>query len=214
MNANEVPIMDGSSLPFMELIRDSGVADCDAPRQFLRMLKTIEVRHGDSIARISPASSPQFDITVAYPQHNVGAQHCAFDFDGGNFFKDIASARTFGFKTDLEYLHANGLALGGNFSNAILINAEGAIVNPGGYRAPNELARHKLLDAVGDIALAGHIILGRIESTRSGHALNNALLRAIFADPSSFSLTQAHGESNLIRNNPLMGENNYVFSTR
>lgn len=188
----EVPIMDGSSLPFLHLIATVGVVDCTvnnaaAAREFIKIIKPIEVKHGDAVARLSPAPSPRFSVTVAYPQHNVEKQSCHFDFEDGHFIKDIASARTFGFKTDLEYLHAKGLALGGTFSNAILINEQGKIMNPGGYRFPNELARHKLLDAVGDLALAGGIILGHMESSRSGHTLNNALLRALFADPSAYT---------------------------
>lgn len=188
INGAEMPIMDGSSLPFLHMIASVGIVDCGAaPREFIKIIKPIEAKHGDAYARLLPAATPRFSVTVAYPQHNVGEQQAYFDFEDGNFIKDIASARTFGFKTDLEYLHAKGLALGGNFSNAILINAEGKIMNPGGYRSPNELARHKLLDAVGDVALAGGIILGHMESNRSGHTLNNALLRALFADPSAYT---------------------------
>jgi UDP-3-O-[3-hydroxymyristoyl] N-acetylglucosamine deacetylase len=187
----EVPIMDGSSLPFLHLIAGVGVVDCPASdesnkREFIKIIKPVEVKHGDAYARLLPAPTPRYSVTVAYPQHNVGEQHASFDFEDGHFIKDVASARTFGFKTDLEYLHAKGLALGGNFSNAILINEQGKIMNPGGYRSPNELARHKLLDAIGDMALAGGIILGHMESSRSGHTLNNALLRALFADASAY----------------------------
>ena len=187
----EVPIMDGSALPFLHLIASVGIKDClinnmGAPREFIKILKPVEAKHGDAYARLVPCATPRFSVTVAYPQHNVGEQSSSFDFEDGHFIHDVASARTFGFKTDLEYLHAKGLALGGNFSNAILINEQGKIMNPGGYRSPNELARHKLLDAVGDVALAGGIILGHMESSRSGHTLNNALLRALFADPSAY----------------------------
>ena len=187
----EVPIMDGSSLPFLHLIAGVGVVDCNKPREFIKIIKPVEAKHGDAYARLIPAPSPRYSVTVAYPQHNVGEQHASFDFEDGHFIKDVASARTFGFKTDLEYLHAKGLALGGNFSNAILINEQGKIMNPGGYRSPNELARHKLLDAIGDMALAGGIILGQMESSRSGHTLNNALLRALFADPTSYRKVEA-----------------------
>jgi UDP-3-O-[3-hydroxymyristoyl] N-acetylglucosamine deacetylase len=189
IGGSEVPIMDGSALPFLHMIHDAGITDCDKPREFIKIIKPVEVKHGDGFARFVPANAPRFSITVAYPQHNVGEQSCSFDFKDGHFIDEVASARTFGFKTDLEYLHANGLALGGNFSNAILINEQGKIMNPSGYRANNELARHKLLDAVGDVALAGGIILGHMESNRSGHTLNNALLRALFADPSAYSKT-------------------------
>jgi UDP-3-O-[3-hydroxymyristoyl] N-acetylglucosamine deacetylase len=189
IDGEEVPILDGSSLPFLHLIDDAGIVDCHAPRKFIEIIKPVEVCQGDAFARLSPWPSPRFSVTVAYPQHNVEEQHASFDFKDGNFMTAVANARTFGFKTDLEYLHARGLALGGNFSNAILINDQGKIMNPGGYRCPDELARHKLLDTIGDMALAGGVILGHMESNRSGHALNNALLRALFADFPAFSDT-------------------------
>lgn len=187
----ELPIMDGSSLPFLKLIREAGIKTQEAPRRFIKILRPVEVKRGDAFARLIPAAEPRFTVAVAYPQHNVGEQTCSFDFEEGDFTADIASARTFGFKSDLEYLHANGLALGGNFGNAILINEHGVVVNPGGYRCENELARHKLLDAVGDLALAGAPILGHLQSSRAGHAMNNGLLRALFAEPSAFMWVEA-----------------------
>lgn len=196
----EVPIMDGSSLPFLGQIRAAGTVDCEASRLFLEILRPVEVRHGNAWARMLPSSTPRFTVKVEYPQHNVGEQEASIDFSEDDFADGIAAARTFGFRSDLEYLHANGLALGGNFSNAILISEKGTIVNPGGWRMVDELARHKLLDAVGDFALANAVILGHIESSRSGHALNNSLLRALYADESAFmrrqgSDTQAPAEN-------------------
>jgi UDP-3-O-[3-hydroxymyristoyl] N-acetylglucosamine deacetylase len=186
INGPEVPIMDGSSLPFLQLIAQAGVKDLEAPRMFLEIIRPVTLSQGDTWVTLSPSRTPRYTVSVEYPQHNVGEQSFSLDLAEETFSETVSNARTFGFRSELEYLHANGLALGGNFGNAILINEKGGIVNPGGWRCPNELARHKLLDAVGDFALAGAVILGHMESSRAGHAINNKLLRALFADESAF----------------------------
>jgi UDP-3-O-[3-hydroxymyristoyl] N-acetylglucosamine deacetylase len=186
LDAGEVPLMDGASGFFMGLIAEAGVAVSNTPRRFLKITKPVEVRQGEAFARLEPAATPVFDITVAYPQHKVGPQNHVFDFEEQDFADELASARTFGFESDIEALRRKGLTLGCSLDNAILIGSTGEIVNPEGYRFENELARHKLLDAVGDVALAGAVILGRFTGSRSGHAMNNDLLRALFADKSAF----------------------------
>lgn len=186
LSGAEVPIMDGGSSFFLQLIEQAGVAASSAPRRFIKILKPVEVRKGSSFARFTPAETPQFAITVAYPQHGVAPQSFAFDVENDDFARDVASARTFGFQRDIEALRAKGLTLGGNLENALLIGLDGKPLNKGGYRFENELARHKLLDAIGDISLAGAVILGRFEGHLSGHALNNELLKALFADVSAF----------------------------
>ncbi len=177
----EVPILDGSAAPFFEMIMEAGIAELEAARRFIKVLKRIEVTHNGATAVLEPADAPAFGIEVAYPQHQVGSQSYALDLEESDF-AEVASARTFGFEADLEMLRAKGLTLGGSLDNAILINRSGEIVNPEGYRFENELARHKLLDAIGDLSLAGAVIIGRFTGSRSGHTLNNALLRALFAD--------------------------------
>lgn len=185
LNGPEVPILDGSAAPFFDLIQEAGTVEMNAPRRFIKVLKRIEVRHGDALAALEPDDAPQFSISVAYPQHKVGEQHYAIDFEDRDF-SDIADARTFGFEKDLQALRAKGLTLGGSLDNAILIDEQGGIINPDGYRYADELARHKLLDAVGDLSTAGAVIIGRFNGVRSGHALNNALLQALFADASAY----------------------------
>jgi UDP-3-O-[3-hydroxymyristoyl] N-acetylglucosamine deacetylase len=191
LDAGEVPLMDGASGFFMGLIAEAGVASCNAPRRFLKIIKPVEVRQGEAFARIEPASTPVFHITVAYPQHKIGPQSHVFDFEDQDFTEELATARTFGFESDIEALRRKGLTLGCSLDNAILIGSTGQIVNPEGYRFENELARHKLLDAIGDMALAGSVILGRFTGNRSGHAMNNDLLRALFADKATFVEVQS-----------------------
>lgn len=185
LDGPEVPILDGSAAPFFDMIRDAGTITLGQGRRFIKILKKITVTHGDASATIEPAEAPSFAIRVAYPQHKVGEQVHALDFEETQF-GDIADARTFGFESDLEILRAKGLTLGGSLDNAILIDRDGEVVNPEGYRYTNELARHKLLDAVGDLSLAGGVLVGRFTGDRSGHALNNNLLRAVFADASAW----------------------------
>jgi UDP-3-O-[3-hydroxymyristoyl] N-acetylglucosamine deacetylase len=178
--------MDGCSAFYMNLLDEAGVTTCKTPRRFLKITRPIEVRQGEAFARLEPAESASFDLTVAYTQHKVGPQRCFFDFAENDFTEELSAARTFGFEPDIEALRKKGLTLGCSLDNAILIDAEGRVVNPEGYRFDNELARHKLLDAIGDLSLAGAVILGRFSGNRSGHAMNNALLRALFADTSAF----------------------------
>ncbi len=185
LDGAEVPILDGSAQPFFDMIAQAGVTSLGNPRRFIKILKKVEVSHKDATASLEPADAPSFAISVAYPQHKIGEQQHALDFDDASF-SEIASARTFGFETELEYLRTKGLTLGGSLENAILINRDGGVVNPEGYRYENELARHKLLDAIGDLSLAGVVIIGHFNGNRSGHALNNALLHAVFADATAW----------------------------
>ncbi|MBI3418537.1 MAG: UDP-3-O-[3-hydroxymyristoyl] N-acetylglucosamine deacetylase [Proteobacteria bacterium] len=173
LDGPEVPLMDGASAFFMNLIEEAGIRSVKAPRRFLKITRPIEVRRGDAFARLEPASTASFHITIAYPQHQVGEQSFAFDFGEQDFAEEVAGARTFGFEPDIEALRRKGLTLGCTMDNAILINAQGQVANPEGYRFPNELARHKLLDAIGDLSLAGAVVLGRFTGNRSGHALND-----------------------------------------
>jgi UDP-3-O-[3-hydroxymyristoyl] N-acetylglucosamine deacetylase len=188
LTGDEVPILDGSSTAFLKLIREAGSAPLSAPRRFLKIKKQVEVRDRQSFARFTPASTPSFAITVAYPQHQVLPQSHAFDFETGDFERDVASARTFGFKRDIEALRAHGLTLGGSLDNALLLD-EGKVLNQEGTRFDNELARHKLLDAMGDLSLAGAVLRGHFEGHLSGHTLNNALLKALFHDTSAWEDT-------------------------
>jgi UDP-3-O-[3-hydroxymyristoyl] N-acetylglucosamine deacetylase len=194
LNGAEVPLMDGGSAYFMDLIDEAGAVSVDAARRFIKITKAIEVREGEAFARFEPGDTSYFDITVAFPQHHVGEQRFAFDFEEQDFAEEVSAARTFGFEVDIEGLRKKGLTLGCNLENAILIGRDGAPINRGGYRFPNELARHKLLDAIGDLSLAGAVILGRFTGNRSGHTLNNKLLRALFADKTAYVEIEASGK--------------------
>lgn len=190
LSGAEVPIMDGGSAAFLRLLAKAGTVLLPEKRRFLKILQPVEVRQGSAFARFVPSPSPQFAIQVAYPDYGVAEQGYQFDFERDDFSEDVAAARTFGFQRDIDALRAKGLTLGGSLDNALLINAAGQPVNPGGYYFTNELARHKLLDAIGDIALGGAAIIGRFEGYLSGHALNNALLKALFAQPNAARIYQ------------------------
>ena len=183
LSAPEVPIMDGSSGPFVFLLQSAGVIEQDAPKRFIRIKRPIEVREGDKIARFEPYDGFRLGFTVefdhpAIPQSQSRAQ---VEFSTGNYIREVSRARTFGFMRDLEYMRERNLGLGGSMDNAIVLD-EFRVLNDDGLRYANEFVRHKILDAVGDLYLAGHPILGAFEGFKSGHALNNKLVRALLAD--------------------------------
>ncbi|MCF8495678.1 MAG: UDP-3-O-acyl-N-acetylglucosamine deacetylase [Alphaproteobacteria bacterium] len=181
----EVPVMDGSSLPFVRLIEQAGVIAQAAPRRVIRILETVVVEQDGKRASLSPSEVGLFGGEIVFDHPQIGAQSYSTPLVNGNFIHELASARTFGFLHEVEYLQAQGLALGGSLDNAIVLDAE-RVVNPDGLRHPDEFIRHKLLDAVGDLYLAGAPILGAYEGSRAGHALNNALLHALFAAPQAW----------------------------
>ena len=183
LSAPEVPIMDGSSGPFVFLLQSAGVVEQDAPKRFIRIKRPIEVREGDKIARFEPYDGFRLGFTVqfdhpAIPQSQSRAE---VEFSTGNYIREVSRARTFGFMRDLEYMRERNLGLGGSMDNAIVLD-EFRVLNDDGLRYANEFVRHKILDAVGDLYLAGHPILGAFEGFKSGHALNNKLVRALLAD--------------------------------
>lgn len=183
----EVPILDGSAEPFITAIDAVGVAEQNAPRRVLRIL--CEVRVGDDkvYASIGPASHSEFEFQIDYPDTAIGSQRFEVRLVNGNFRHDIAAARTFGLRSDVTKLQDMGLARGGSLENAIVVDGD-EILNDGGLRFDDEFVRHKVLDAIGDLYLAGAPILGRYHGHRAGHTLNAALLRAIFADEKNYVL--------------------------
>lgn len=185
LNGPEVPIMDGSSAPFIALIDEAGEALQDVPRRVIRILKEVTVRDGDKMARLSPANGFVFGGEITFVHPSIGRQEFEVQLVNGNFRHDIARARTFGFAKEVEFLRQQGLARGGSLDNAIVLT-EDSVMNDGGLRFDDEFIRHKLLDAIGDLYLAGAPILGRYDSSRAGHAINNALLHALFAAPESW----------------------------
>lgn len=188
INADEVPILDGSAASYVYLLQSAGIVMQDTPRRFVRVLKPVEVREGDGNtlkwARLEPNHGYQltFDIAFGHPAIDATGQRAAFDFSSDNFSRDLARARTFGFTRDVETLRINGLALGGGLDNAIVMD-DYKVLNTSGLRYGNEFAKHKLLDALGDLYTIGRPLLASYSAFRSGHALNNKLLRALLQTP-------------------------------
>lgn len=193
ITADEVPILDGSSASFVFLLQSAGIALQDAPKRFLRVKKTVEVREGEGQrlmwARLEPhhGYTLTFQIDYNHPALDATGQETRFDMGSGRYKQEIARARTFGFTKDLDAMRARGLTLGGSMDNAIVID-DTRVLNAGGLRYDDEFAKHKILDAIGDLYIAGHPLLAAYTSYKGGHALNNKLLRKLLADDSAWEL--------------------------
>ena len=181
LNGPEVPIMDGSSAPFVFLIDCAGVAEQRAERCAIQILKHVAVGDQDAMASLAPSHGFSVSFEIDFEAAAIARQEYFISLDNGAFASEISRARTFGFAEDVKKLHAAGLALGGSLDNAVVVDGD-RIMNPGGLRYENEFVRHKVLDAVGDLALAGAPILGHFHGFRSGHGMHHKLLRALFAD--------------------------------
>jgi UDP-3-O-[3-hydroxymyristoyl] N-acetylglucosamine deacetylase len=186
----EIPIMDGSAGPFVFLLQSAGIVEQDAPKRFLRILAPVEVRDGDKWARFDPYNGFKLDFTIDFPHPVFGSEnrHVVVDFAEHSYVKEVARARTFGFMQDVEAMRAAGLALGGSLQNAVVLD-EFRILNAEGLRYDNEFAKHKVLDAIGDLYLLGRPLIGQYTAYKSGHGLNNALARALLAKPEAYELT-------------------------
>jgi len=195
VSAPEIPIMDGSAGPFVFLIQAAGIVEQDAPKRFARILRRIEVRDGDKIAAFEPYNGFKVSFTIDFdhPAFHDDHRWATVDFSTTAYVNEVSRARTFGFLRDIEYLRANNLAKGGSMDNAIVVGDEG-IMNADGLRYEDEFVRHKMLDAIGDLYLFGHSILGAYEGYKSGHALNNQLLRAMHANPDAWELVTFDNE--------------------
>ncbi len=180
----EVPILDGSAAPFVAGLLAAGVVGQDAPSQAIRILKPVEVRDGDAVARLEPADMLEMDFRIEFAEAAIGRQEKTLNLANGAFVRELSDSRTFCRQADVDAMRANGLALGGTLENAVVFEGD-RVLSPGGLRYVDEPVRHKMLDAVGDLSLAGAPILGRYTGIRAGHALTNRLLRALFADPAS-----------------------------
>jgi UDP-3-O-[3-hydroxymyristoyl] N-acetylglucosamine deacetylase len=185
VDAAEVPILDGSSEPFVEMIESVGLRAQGAPRRVIEILKPVEARLGDKRAALEPHDGFELDVTVDFESRAIGRQRVVMDCGPESFAQELGAARTFGFLHQVEALRAAGLAQGGSMDNAVVIDGD-AILNDGGLRYDDEFARHKALDAVGDLALAGAPLRGRYVADQSGHELNVALVRALLADASAW----------------------------
>ena len=193
ITAEEVPILDGSAASFVFLLQSAGIALQDAPKRFLRVLKTVEVREGEGTslkwARLEPFEGYKlaFEIEFHHPAVNQTGQRVEFDMGSGRYKRDIARARTFGFTKDVEMMRSRSLGLGGSMDNVIVLD-DTRVLNDEGLRYDDEFVKHKILDAIGDMWVVGHPLIAAYSAFKSGHALNNKLLRAVLADASSFEI--------------------------
>jgi len=185
INGPEVPIMDGSSEPFVKLIEKNGIKEQDKKRKIIKIKKEIEVNNENGSVKLVPNHQFSIDFEIDFPSHLVSKQSCQLQLINGNYKTDIASARTFGFEKDVEFLRSNGFALGGSLDNAVVVGNE-KILNKDGLRFKDEFVRHKILDSIGDLYLAGSPIEGYFFGKKSGHYLNNELLKKLFSDKNNF----------------------------
>lgn len=195
----EVPIADGSAEPFIEMIEHAGVAMLEAPRQFLRVLKRVEVSQRDRLMSISPSESFSISCLIEFPHPMIGIQRREIELTNGQFARQVAPARTFGFLDEVEALRDLGLARGGSLENAIVLTPEGGIMNREGLRFADEFVRHKIMDIIGDLALFGMPVLGRVEAERTGHGVHTALVSRVLRDDSAWEITDAPFPQNTIR---------------
>ena len=186
----EIPIMDGSSLPFLNLIEEAGITQQSAKRKILKILQKVEVKEDNKTCSINPSNGFDFITEIDFDSLAVGKQSAALSIENYGFKDFAANARTFGFMKDVEYMKSLGLGLGGNLENCIIIDND-KVINPDGLRHTNEFSRHKLLDAVGDIFTAGYRIQGCYKGVRSGHYMNNLLLKKIFSSPLNYEIIDA-----------------------
>ena len=185
----EVPIMDGSAAPFVFMLQSAGIVEQPAPKRYLRIVAPVDVRDGDKWARFEPHAGFRLDFTIDFPHPVFGSEnrHVVIDFAEHSYVREVARARTFGFMQDVEAMRAAGLGLGGSLQNAIVLD-EARVLNSEGLRYENEFVRHKVLDAIGDLYLLGHPLIGQYTAHKSGHGLNNALARALLARPDAYRI--------------------------
>ncbi|MBV5311405.1 UDP-3-O-acyl-N-acetylglucosamine deacetylase [Chromatium okenii] len=187
VGAAEVPIMDGSAAPFVFLLQSAGIEEQNRAKRFIRIKQPIEVRDGDKFARFTPYNGFRVDFSIDFdhPAFTARANRATVDFSTASFVREVSRARTFGFLRDIEHLRQHQLALGGSLDNAVVVD-EYRILNDEGLRYEDEFVKHKILDAIGDLYLLGHTLIGAFTAHKSGHALNNALLRALVAEESAW----------------------------
>ncbi len=187
VDGNEMPIMDGSSISFCLLLDEAGVQELDAPKKVIRVKEPVEVQDGDKFVRLLPTDKATFDFRIKFDHPVIGEQSESFDFSTHNFIEEIARARTFGFAKDIQYLQSQNLALGATLQNAIGLD-DHKVLNPEGLRFDNEFARHKILDAMGDMMVSGHNILAKYESFAGSHNLNYQLTTKLLSNSKNYEL--------------------------
>jgi UDP-3-O-[3-hydroxymyristoyl] N-acetylglucosamine deacetylase len=185
VDGNEMPIMDGSAISFCLLLDEAGIEEQESAKRVIRVKEPVEVRDGDKFVRLLPAENAVFDFRIKFDHPVIGEQSATFEFSTENFVEEIARARTFGFAKDIQYLQSQNLALGATLQNAIGLD-DHKVLNPEGLRFENEFARHKVLDALGDMMVSGHNILGRYESFAGSHHLNYQLTSKLLAESKNY----------------------------
>lgn len=199
VSASELPLMDGSASPFVFLLQSAGLEEQDAYKKFIKIKKPVVVRDGDKFASLEPYSGFRLSFSIDFDHPAIGedVQSTVVEFSTTSFVKEISRARTFGFMKDLEYFKNNNLARGANMENAVVLD-EYRVLNDEGLRYHDELVRHKVLDAIGDLYLLGHSLIGEYKANKSGHALNNALLRELLVQEDAWEYVVFESESQLL----------------
>lgn len=189
----EVPILDGSSAAFVRGILARGIRVLDCPVKALRILRPVSVARGEAWARLTPHDTLLIEFSIEFEDAAIGVQKKTLNMSNGSFVRELSNSRTFCRKADVDTMRANGLALGGTLENAVVVDGD-EVLSPGGLRHADEAVRHKMLDALGDLALAGAPILGHYQGMRAGHALTNDLLHALFADPANYEWVECDAQ--------------------
>lgn len=196
----ETPIVDGSAMPFMSLLRKAGVKKLPEFRKYIEILKPILFEHQGKSIELLPNNSFEVDFRIDFPNSTIGSQQSVFNENDHVFIEEIAKARTFGFLEDVEKLKSLGLALGASLNNAIALSREGGILNPEGLRYKGEFVKHKILDCIGDLYLAGNRIKGKVIASKAGHLMNNLILRKLFAEPDSYRIVEYADSRQFLKN--------------
>ena len=190
VRGGEIPVMDGSSQPFVSRIRHAGIRIQPAPRRFLRVVKPLTLAENGVSAALMPSAEPVYGCLIDFDHPAVRQQELKVTLTPESFNAEVAKARTFGFEEDIQVLRRQGLALGAGLQNAIGLGQDGCVLNPEGLRYPDEFVRHKILDAIGDLALAGLPLLGEYRGVKSGHTINHKLVQALLANPANWEVVQ------------------------
>jgi len=192
VDADEVPVMDGSSASFCMLLDEAGIQELDLPKKIMRIKKDVEIREGDKYVKLSPSPDLKYDFTIKFPHPVIKKQEYVLEFTKESYKKEIARARTFGFLHEVQYLRSKGLALGGSLDNAIVLD-EKKILNPEGLRYSDEFVRHKILDAIGDMSLIGMNFIGNYEAMAGSHDLNHKLTLELLKDADNYEVVELVG---------------------
>ena len=193
VDADEIPVMDGSSASFCMLLDEAGIQELDIPKKIMRIKKDIEVVEGEKYVKLSPSPDLKYDFTIKFPHPVINTQEYVLEFTKESYKKEIARARTFGFLHEVQYLRSKGLALGGSLENAIVLD-EKKILNPEGLRFTDEFVRHKILDAIGDMSLIGMNFIGNYEALAGSHDLNHKLTLELLKNPENYEVVELVGE--------------------